>query len=628
MAINSNDCSPYLSGVLFRIEEASLADLISLRLEIQKLLRDNAAHSIGNSEKSRRFQTIVDDAGQEETFFWALLQYSETRRPPWCRNGDIKETRQHLITLGSFNDVLMLGFTDNAARNLVVRSIRTGGIEPFESLVPFKQQEIKRTLVESSVRTLWLSGIHRQSVVKPDSKTLSGIELEAAIDPLGDQSYYYSSIRSSVHGAGLTETDRPAIIGVSPKESRFWLSPTSSWDDFKTRSQSLLRHISQQLSDETGYAEILPMLAQVGGSLTDLHAPYDVAFVSPELQQAPDADESEENKWFQNFADTVRFDLDADQESADFTADVFWSETKLGRLRFEFNQNENAEPKLSISAEDWTEDESITELKNICTDPRYMNIYFDTGHTYSQGELYLTGFRDPSFNNWRWVEMGRDETEFGKEKPTQESGRGLNVAGIGLPDDKSLFGLVARHWPNLEVRGPQTGWLVCDDGSMESADFIHIDVDVVPACVSLIHVKGSGSKSENRGLSVSDYEVVVGQAVKNLRYLDAANLATKLRSSKDGVLKDAIWRDGERQQNRDELIGILDAIGTNIEKHVYVLQPRVRKAVWEEIHEKISNGDKLSSDVLRLKQLDTLLQNASANCYGLATSFTVIGDAS
>lgn len=628
MAINSNDCSPYLSGVLFRFEQTTLAKITSLRAQVQKLLRDNAAQSKGNAEKSRRFQSIDDDSGQEGQFIWALLQYSETRKPPWCQSSDIKETRQHLISLGALNGIVVMGFSDNAARNLVVRSVRADKNGPFQHLIPFKQQEIKKTLVESSVRTLWLSGIHRQSVVKPDSKTLSGIELEAAIDPLGDQSYYYSSIRSTVYGDGLTDSDRPAIIGVSPKESRFWLSPTSSWDDFMERTQSLLQHVCRQLSNDAGYAEILPMLAQTGGSLTELSAPYDVAFVVPELQQRPDADEDEENKWFQNFADTARFELDVEDGAADFMANVFWDETELGRLKFEFEQNGASDPKLNISVEDWNEDEGTAALKSICSDARYMNVYFDTGHTYSQGELFVTGFRDPTFNNWNWVEMGKDETEFGKEKPSKEGGRALDVAGIGLQNDKSLFGLVARHWPNLKDRGAPTGWLVCDDGSMESADFIHVDVEANPPRVSLIHVKGSGSKKEDRGLSVSDYEVVVGQAVKNLRYLDAGNLADKLHTSKGGILKDAVWKDGVRQDSREELIGIVEAIGTNVEKHVYVLQPSVRESVWKAIKKKIEAGDQTSNAILRLKQLDALLQGANADCYGLAASFTVIGDAS
>ena len=103
-------------------------------------------------------------------------------------------------------------------------------------------------------------------------------------------------------------------------------------------------------------------------------------------------------------------------------------------------------------------------------------------------------------------------------------GKKFDVAGIGDARDKSLFGLVVRHWPNLEERGEQTGWLVCDDGAMESADFIHLDEASEVPELTLIHVKGSGSKVEERGISVSDYEVVVGQAVKNLRHLDRVHL--------------------------------------------------------------------------------------------------------
>ena len=60
-------------------------------------------------------------------------------------------------------------------------------------------------------------------------------------------------------------------------------------------------------------------------------------------------------------------------------------------------------------------------------------------------------------------------------------------------------------------------WLACDDGAMEIADFILFEAGP-PGLIEVIHVKGAHSSSPNRGISVSAYEVVVGQAVKNLRF--------------------------------------------------------------------------------------------------------------
>jgi hypothetical protein len=193
-------------------------------------------------------------------------------------------------------------------------------------------------------------------------------------------------------------------------------------------------------------------------------------------------------------------------------------------------------------------------------------------------------------------------------------------------DDTSLFGSVAKHWPNLLDGGAAAGWLICDDGSMESADFIHFNDQAPRARLSLIHVKGSGSAALQRGISVSDYEIVVGQAVKNLRYLDRTNIADKLASETDKLIATAVWRDGVRQRNRKDVITALRQAGSNIDKAVYVFQPRVRKSTREKIIARIQAGRLDNSDVRRLQQLDTLLLAARAECFGLGAEFHVIGE--
>jgi hypothetical protein len=251
-------------------------------------------------------------------------------------------------------------------------------------------------------------------------------------------------------------------------------------------------------------------------------------------------------------------------------------------------------------------------------------VFFDTGHSFAREQLYKTAFRDPKFVDWKWVELEGFNPK--KEKPPKASGKSLDVAKIGRDDDDSLFTYVVKNWPNIDNHGNPSGWLICDDGSMESADFIHIDDTAGAKKISLIHVKGSGSVSAARGISVTDYEVVVGQAVKNLRHLDQGLLYEKLLDKKDGVLKNAVWKDGVRQEDREEVLEVIEGFGSDYELCVYVFQPRVRKTVWETEKDKISSGIPDTTAMLRLKQLDTLLLGASVNCRGLGASFYVIGE--
>ena len=220
--------------------------------------------------------------------------------------------------------------------------------------------------------------------------------------------------------------------------------------------------------------------------------------------------------------------------------------------------------------------------------------------------------------------MDRDNTLFKNEKPLD--GRRFAVENIGNANDKSLFGLVARHWPNMNARGKPIGWLVCDDGAMESADFIHLDDARNPPELTLIHVKGSGSADAGRNLSVSDYEVVIGQAVKNLRHIDRGLLGDKLAANATGVLKDAVWHNGERQKDRKALLQVLMGLGSNLKTKVVVFQPRVRRSVFNAIRKKMDDGKPTDAAVRRMQQLDALLLGARADCFSLGASFAVVAD--
>jgi hypothetical protein len=161
---------------------------------------------------------------------------------------------------------------------------------------------------------------------------------------------------------------------------------------------------------------------------------------------------------------------------------------------------------------------------------------------------------------------------------------------------------------------------------MESADFIHFDDQTDPPRLSLIHVKGSGSAAANRGISVSDYEIVVGQAVKNLRYLDRTNIADKLAEGEGKQIGTAVWRNSARQKNRKDVLRVLKQVGSNLDKAVYVFQPRVKKSAVETIAARMQAGRLDHSDVRRSQQLDTLLLAARAECFGLGAEFHVIGE--
>jgi hypothetical protein len=216
-----------------------------------------------------------------------------------------------------------------------------------------------------------------------------------------------------------------------------------------------------------------------------------------------------------------------------------------------------------------------------------VSVRYDSGHSIASRHVFAIRNRPVSFGNYD----GRDFTGFdiSKEKPSK-------LSRIGQED--SLFCWVQHHFG---------GWLACDDGSMEKADFIHLDEAAAPNVLSLIHVKGANSTSARRGVSVAAYEVVTAQAVKNLLWLNPDDLIAGLKAS---VRASNYFWNNRANVGKDAFIQRLEAVPANHETRVIVLQPHVSTAALAHI---VRGAD---AQRLRMNQLNTLLAGAQRTCSG------------
>ena len=621
MVPSISECAPYLSMTLFRLEKNRNKSVPSVRRAIQRELKETSPRL----QRTFHRLDIGVDFDAEDEIELSALHYSERRAPAWYQGSEFNDLHNHLVVIVKRGDAIGITFSSPTARNSVFRSIRESKQKEFTHLQSFSEKDMERAFVGNPVRTLWLNSTHVQTAIKPDSKVLAGLELESALDPLEDQSYYFSSLRSTSRNQALSSSgEQYAIVGVRPTRGQVWIGPTTSWEDYLRRSVEVLSHVEQRLAQDVAEESTVPVLAHPTTGVKGIEGVYGIAHIIPENMETGIPHVDYEERWLDQFQDAVQFmDIVQIDDGPNFEAKVQWDEKYLRQLRYMFS-NVGDGIRLTVKGTFGGGAEHFGVLEGICKEPDNLTIYFESGHTFSRGRMFLSHFRDAGFEDWQWVNMGADQTEVHKEKPYL-NGK-FDVEGIGGVLDKSLFGLVARHWPNLKERGEQTGWLVCDDGSMESADFIHLDDTSEFAKLTLIHVKGSGSNRKERGISVSDYEVVVGQAVKNLRHVDRLLLKDKLERNGEGVLRSAVWYNGDRKENRNGIIRALEAVGSRIKKKVVILQPRVRRKEYEEVREMLSGVDGSVGKMHRLQQLDALLLSARANCLGLGATFEVIGD--
>lgn len=623
MPLSIEDTSPYVSITILVCDSMTPEEL---RAGLSSVI-DNLTEK--DADKPAFESRIIDGDLPEpltvrETVF-SIITYKEERRPSWYSIGDLIDTTNHHILISQHQQYVALAFTDNALRDRVVSSVIRSQSAPFTNARLVPPDEMRTAFIGDQLKTLWLSGTHRRTAIKADSKILSGIELEAALNPLEDQSYYYSSVRSHSPITSQNGGELGSVIGCNPQKSRVWLGPTKSWDNFAEAVEAILQLAIAARGRQP--AKPIPVLAQPISGVPSAQTPYGISVIVPELLFS-DYVTPGDDAWINEFQDAARFAVvpiarQPGQSAAGLRAKVFWGTDYYGDIKYEFTEKTSGDVALKTTIQDWNQQKyKADDILKLCCDPDFLTIYFDDGYTFARGAFYKTNFRDAQFGDWEWVDLSGFNIK--AEKPLGgPNGKTLDVPGMGAVNDKSLFGYTVKHWLNGLGGGSPRGWLACDDGSMESADFIHFDPQAGRhGELSLIHVKGSKSDNARREVSVTDYEVVVGQAVKNIRYLDRGNIIEKLAQGAGNNIASAVWENGTRRADRTGMIDALRSSGSAFKKKVYVFQPRVCRSSYE----KLRNANTQSNKVLRLKQLDALLLSAKADCNGLGADFCVVAD--
>jgi hypothetical protein len=236
-------------------------------------------------------------------------------------------------------------------------------------------------------------------------------------------------------------------------------------------------------------------------------------------------------------------------------------------------------------------------------------VYYDSGHVVGPHGIGRRNINSAPFANWQFLDFsGFDITTEKPGKTPSEIHR-----NIGAGNDISLFGWVAHHY--------SSGWLVCDDGPGEVADFIHISPD---GTLSIIHVKAAHSASSMRGIAVSAYEVVAGQAAKNSRYLVNLELLSETLAIPHAQ-KRAAWIDGKRVAGRHEFLSMLESLMPSDKRQVVIVQPHVSEKMYNHIrahHPSVTSSP--TADLLRLNSLETLLHTTRGAAVALGADLDVI----
>jgi len=573
------DVRPYLSAVM-------LTGTLSKNKLAETLIREAASRVISTATAKRK---VLDGPSIDKhgDFFIGSIFYKETTSPAWDSTRNFSDVTHQFAWIVVREQRAALIASDSAMRESMQASMTNAS--------PIDRNEAFDAFVGSQARAVWLNGTHAQTNVKPEAKMLMGTALEEALDPLGDHSYHLSALRSQPKIPAL----RSKTLGVALSAGRVWSVRAQSLTGLLSDVGALFDQLDKPSARSTRY----DFLSQPISGLADVDHAYSVSVLPTLLLDASGVGASAaEIAQAQGWAYESKYIVQPGA-GANFTVQVTHRGINIGTLEI---HPSSTGPRVSLVSAGWQPvDPAMTTLRKeaeqYLLDEKQVKVHYDSGHAISGGECYRGGVVD-QLVDWKWQKFAN--YNIAQEKPTPNP----TLAGsIGLQTDLSLFGFVVKS-------AYTQGWLACDDGSGEVGDFVHLDP--VARKVTLIHAKAASSTAAGRGFSVADYDLVVAQAIRNIRHLDKENLLKSLRKSSGYVIASATWHNGVRV-TRANFIKQLENLGASFSKELVILQPQLTRAK----HAACLASGVSPSLSLRFKQINSLVLGAAMAAFGVGATF-------
>lgn len=520
--------------------------------------------------------------------------------PGWATPGSpFTDSRHGLVVVGRRGDLVAI-HADGDIRESLLIWLRGDPRPPFRRVA---SSILQGAFLLGAARGLWLRGTHRRRSTKADTKNLSGTDLRDALNPFEDSSFALASARAVVPAS-----DDPralsGVVGTTPRNALVWNRATLSFDDFVAVAIDVLITVEDTIEANRGVDHPYPLLAEEVGDLGGVAGAYELSIPAPGDLPASPATSTDVLDAAELLQGAI-LELIGESSSPNFQIVVGMYDTIGGRLGCSVTFD-GAQVQLALGFPGEPSNVDIVRpiLDALEQAKGLIGIYYSSGHCIQALSIYRPEVRDHPFPKWEFVDFGA--TKVTKEKPSDDHFR--IHAETGLTNDDSLFGWVARTYTS--------GWLTCDDGAGEVADFVHLAED---GTVSLIHVKAATSSSESRQVSTTAYEQVASQATKNIGFFNLTSLHERLAvPDKAGR---ATWLDGQRQHDRSGFLAALASTTPVANLRAIIVQPHLRGERYRQLR---TQGAAQEEDTRRLNRLESLLNSTRGSITSLGAELTVI----
>ena len=595
--ISSGVLRPYLSVVVLH---AATGDTAAAVEEIRQYLRQPA------SRRSRAQVVLVSEGLEGITTVPAGLDgavpfvHRVERPPSWhTPDGSLTDVSHALSVLVSGGDLIAV-LIDGAWSD----SLQSWLDKPGRRVRRVPDAVLQRTFLAGETKGLWLSGAHAPLAAKPDSKAYAGRRLQEVLNPHADGTYGLAAGRAEMPPS----PDRVVLIGnvgTTPGRGLVWSRRCDSLNDFLVAVAELFAEVRVARALPPDTPDVYPVLAGRVPDLSAVSGAYEIGV--PDVEELPEvAADLDRLRTAVDLLHRATLRVTPRGNGTAFTIDVGLDGGTSGRLGGSV-MDRNGRRHLDLGWRPGTPSDELTTrrvLNALLLLRDRLIVRYRSGHAYMHGDVISSRIRSSPFAGWSWESF--DGFRIRVEKPL-----GDVHAKTAEPGDDSLFGWVVRRFGD--------GWLTCDDGPGEVADFVHVD----PAgLLTLVHVKAAHGDGHRRGVAVVPYQVVVAQAVKNLHFVtDVEALRRRLT---DGAPGKASWSYGRRVPDRSDLLEALELRDATAPARVMVVQPHISLSSYRRLAEHRDDA-RPADDVLRLHLVEGLLTGAALSVVGRGAQFTVVG---
>jgi hypothetical protein len=545
-------------------------------------------------------ETLADNP-EAITVFGAV--YRTTAAPAWLK--DIRDFPQYearrwdLIQIAFSWPYVLVSASGAATHDSIVSALNDWLREETSDywIEPVSAELLDAAFIGEETSRTSLLGLHRRTRSKADRKTLSGLDLRYALDPIADQTYAFSSGRAKIRLDALSQ-DLKGIEITKLIAEAFPAKPSRRVAASQGRAsahgpngapslgygragRSITVGSTPGIVDFARRLDLIRLLLQVTEVRLRKSKPGETLFNDPvglsylanpvSLTELPDVSEPFEAQF-----SVLRYDEAGPSNLAlrDIIEDwerngslrpgpvqldsfgafsvpltVYWQGDELATVMLIVSRNDDrleCQAKVLGAREDASTVAALRLVDRMLDlgGANPIDLHFESGHVLADGSLYRPALREVLFENWRWLPSSAGGREYlvSLEKPSTWRFGQTPQPVKTIEDSCSLFSRIVRHPCEVfHVSETSQSWvLLCHDQPEEIADFIFVDAAEDQRRLELLHVKSASGAAE-RGLAVGPYEKVVPQAIKNLRHLDPKLLVKRFTDARSKGLNRGIF---------------------------------------------------------------------------------------